>query len=98
MFGRRTELQIPGAAEADPKSFEILRIWIAGGARHVSLKTEVWDDPATRGLMLADLACHVANAYAADGRDRSATLQRVCEGFRVEIDSPTDDPKGKVVD
>ncbi len=94
----RTQLQIPDAVKEDPESFEILRIWIAGGAQHVSLFAEVWDDPAGWGLMLADLARHIANAYAAEGKDRAATLERVCQGFRMEMDSATDEPTGKLVD
>ena len=61
MFGKRSELHIPDAAKKDSNAFEILRIWIAGGSQHVSLKTGVWEDPAAWGLMLADLAKHVAN-------------------------------------
>ena len=96
MFGKRAELKIPDAAKADPNAIEILRIWLSGGSQHVSLKTGVWDDPAAWGLMLADLARHVANAYAADGADREETLRRVAHGFQIEMDSPTDEPRGAV--
>jgi hypothetical protein len=96
MFGKRSELQIPHVAVADSKSFEILRVWISGGAQHVSMKTGVWNDPAAWGLMLADLARHAANAYASEGKDKDASLKRICEGFRLEMDSPTDDPTGGI--
>jgi hypothetical protein len=97
MFGKRSELLIPEAARKDSQAVEILRIWIAGGSQHVSLKTEVWQDPAAWGLMLADLAKHVANAYAADGMDRAEALRRVYQGLQVKMDSPTDEPTGGIV-
>ena len=98
MFGKRSELKIPDAAKVDSEAVEILRIWLSGGAQHVSLKTPVWDDPTAWGLMLADLARHVANAYAAGGADREETLRRVVHGFQIEMDSPTDEPRGSVED
>ena len=96
MFGKRSELHIPEAAKKDPDAVEILRIWIAGDSQHVSLKTGVWVDPAAWGLMLADLARHVANAYAADGMDRAEALRRVYQGLQVEMESPTDEPTGGI--
>jgi hypothetical protein len=96
MFGDRTELKIPDAAKADSKSVEILRIWLSDGSQPVSLKTGVRNDPAAWGLLLADLAQHVANFYAAAGKDREATLQRVLDGFRMERESPTDEPSGGI--
>lgn len=98
MFGKRSELKIPDAAKADSKAVEILRIWLSDGSQRVSLKTGVWDDPKAWGLMLADLARHGANAYAVDGADREETLRRVVHGFQIEMDSPTDEPRGAVQD
>lgn len=96
MFGKRSELQIPEAAKKDSEAVEILRIWIAGGSQHVSLKRGVWEDPAAWGLILADLGKHVANAYAADGMDRAEALRRVYQGLQAEMESPTDDPPGGI--
>ncbi len=56
------ELVVPDAAKEDPKSFELIRIWIANKGQPVALRN-VWKDPASWGLMLCDLARHVANAY-----------------------------------
>jgi len=96
MSGNDSELQIPEAAVAVSDAVEILRIWIADGSQHVSLRTGVWDDPAAWGLMLADLARHVANAYAAAGMDRAEALRRVYQGLQVEMQSPTDEPTGGI--
>ena len=98
MFGKRSELKIPDAAKADSEAVEILRIWVSGGSQHVSLRTGVWDDAAAWGLMLADVARHISNAYAAEGADREETLRRVIRGFEAEMESPTDEPRGALED
>src|SRR5262249_50632359 len=96
MFGKRSELPIPDAAKGDSDAVQILRIWIGGGSQPVSLKTGVWEDPAAWGLMLADLAKHVANAYAEGGMDRAEALRRVYQGLQAEMESPTDEPTGGI--
>lgn len=79
-------LEIPQAAGSDPKAFELLRVWVANRQQHVSLRTGVWEDPAAWGIMLADLARHIAEAYRREeGRDFDATLQRVMAGIRAEL-------------
>jgi hypothetical protein len=60
---KSTELPVPSAVDADPECIELLRVWAAGGKQHVSLATEVWEDPAAWGIMLVDLARHIASAY-----------------------------------
>ncbi|HTW94650.1 MAG TPA: DUF5076 domain-containing protein [Tepidisphaeraceae bacterium] len=91
------QLLIPNAAKTDPKSFEVLRVWVANKGQHVSLRAGVWKDPASWGLMLADLARHVANYYQqAEGLDRARTLQRIKAGLDAELGSPTDEPTGQI--
>lgn len=93
----RDQLLIPDAARKDPKSFELLRVWVANGGQHVSLSAGAWNDPAAWGIMLADLARHVANSYQQDqGADRLQVLQRIKAGFEAELSSPTDDPSGHI--
>jgi hypothetical protein len=92
------ELPIPPAVANDPKAFEVARIWASRGSQHVSLGTEAWEDPAAWGLMLVDLARHVANGYEqAQGRDRNDVLLRIRAGFDAEWQSPTDEPTGGIV-
>src|SRR5690348_13029254 len=70
------QLLIPNAAAKDPESFELLRVWIANKGQHVSLRTGVWRDPSAWGILLADLARHVANSYEQEeGLVRLKTLQ-----------------------
>ena len=91
------ELLIPETAESDPNALEILRVWVANGGQHVSISTGVWEDPEAWGIVLADLAGHVANAYAQQaGLERQQTLDKIKDFFNRELDSPTDTPKGTV--
>lgn len=90
------ELLIPDAAKRDTKSFELLRIWIAEKGQHVSLRTGVWKDPAAWGVMLVDLACHIANAHQqTEGRDKAEVLERIRAGLDAEFSKRTDTPTGK---
>jgi hypothetical protein len=90
------QLPIPDAAKHDPKSFELLRVWIAEEGQHVSLRCGVWDDPAAWGLLLADLARHIVNTYEQTVTlDRPQILQRIKEAFDAELESPTDTPLGR---
>jgi hypothetical protein len=91
------QLPIPGPAADDARAIELLRVWVAGGRQHVSLATGLWSDPASWGILLVDLAKHIANAYEqANGMNRAAVLRRLREGFDAEWGSPTDEPAGKI--
>jgi hypothetical protein len=95
MFNRKTgELPIPPIAQRDRAAAEIARIWAAEGDQHVTLRAGIWEDPAAWGLLLVDLAHHVANAYAQQGLDRDEALLRIKEGFDVEWASPTGGAEG----
>jgi hypothetical protein len=89
------ELPIPEQAKEDPKSFEILRVWMTKSGQYVILKPGITNDPAARGLVLADIIGHIANAYEqVEGRDRSKTFERIRAGLEAELSSPTDRPRG----
>ena len=93
------ELPPPAAATVDDNTVELVRVWAARGAQHVSLATEIWEDPAAWGVCLVDVARHVARAYQqTHGRDPSETMSRLLAGFRAELERPTDEPKGRLVD
>jgi hypothetical protein len=92
-----TELQIPPAAIASGKAVELARVWAANDQQHVTLGAEMWDDPFAWGIMLVDLANHVANAYEqTKGFDRAKTLARIKAGFDAEWGNPTDKATGAV--
>ncbi len=93
------ELPIPPVVASDAKAREIARIWAARGGQHVSLASALWDDPACWGIMLVDLARHVASAYEEGaGMDRSEALARIREGFNAEWESSTDEVQGGLLD
>ncbi len=92
------QLLIPGPAAGDSRAVELLRVWAAGGKQHVSIATGIWDDPASWGIMLVDLARHLANAYEqTKGMDRAATIARLKAGFDAEWGHATDEPTGGIV-
>jgi hypothetical protein len=92
-MAQKNQLAVPGEALRDPKSFEVLRVWIADNNQHVSLRAGVWEDPAAWGLMLADLARHIVNTYEpATASDREQILNRIKRGFDAELQTPTDTP------
>jgi uncharacterized membrane protein len=94
---RNPDLPIPAAVQQDGKSVELARIWAAGGKQYVSLATGVWSDPAAWGIMLADLARHIADAYwQAESRDPTDVLARIKQGFDAEWGEPTDRPDGEL--
>lgn len=83
------ELEPPPISQTQ-NAMEVLRVWAAPGApQQLTLQT-TWEEPAAWGLMLADIARHAAKAYAAQGASEADSLNRILEGFRAEIASPTD--------
>jgi hypothetical protein len=91
-------LDPPPAAQRDKAGFEVLRVWIAEQGQHVSIRSGAWEDPFAWGIVLADLARHIANAHELqnDKINKEAFLERLLEGFEAEIDNPTDEPEGEV--
>jgi hypothetical protein len=88
-------LLIPEPAVQDPNSTEMIRGWVAQKALPCSLRIGTWKDPAAWGILLADVARHVANAYQeSEGRDRARTVKSIRQLFNAELDRPTDEPKG----
>ncbi|WP_158792929.1 DUF5076 domain-containing protein [Granulicella sp. L60] len=97
-MGSEKVLSIPSAAQRDKASFEVLRVWIAEQSQHVSIRSGAWEDPFAWGIVLADLARHIAHAHELQnqGADTDVFLERLLEGFQAEIDNPTDEPEGEV--
>ena len=90
--GANNQLLIPEAAKNDANSMEIIRVWIADGDQHFTLRVGLWDDPAAWGLLLADLARNVAKSYRQDAAlDFRQSLQRIKLVFNAELENPTDD-------
>ena len=91
-MGIRNELQIPAAARTDAKSFELLRAWIADSDLHVSLQLGGWEEPSPWGVVLADLARHVANFYVEKkGMNREEVKAILLEEFNEELANGSDE-------
>jgi hypothetical protein len=97
-MSHKDSLPIPAAASRDPRSLEVLRVWIANGEQHVALAFGMWEDPAAWGLLLADLARHIAEAHAQqdDEVDAEDFLEEIRAGLEAELDAPTDEVTGDV--
>ncbi len=82
-------LHIPPAA-LEQGGVEVLRAVIVDGGLHVSLR-RAFDDPEAWGMLIADVARHVARVYATEDKFREEeTLARVRAIFEAEMDAPTD--------
>ena len=99
-MGVEKVLTIPEEAQGDKASFEVLRVWIANQGQHVSIRSGAWEDPFAWGIVLADLARHIALAHQLQHpnpeTDADAFVKRLLEGFHAEIENPTDEPEGEV--
>ena len=69
---------------------EVLRAAIVDGGLHVSLR-RAFDDPEAWGMLIADIARHVARIYAKEAAmSEEAVLERVRAIFDSEMDAPSD--------
>jgi len=76
------QLEVPPSADANPETFEILRLWVDPQQHHVNVKPGVWEDPIAWGMTLAYVATAVADAYRQHGvSDTNKTIERIREGF-----------------
>ena len=80
---------------ADEKeALEFLRVWGGPDLPQQYVVETNWDDPGAWGLLLVDVARHVAKAYdGSHGINRSDALKRIKQVFDAEWSSPTDAPE-----
>jgi hypothetical protein len=83
------ELPIPSNVLEQEWALELVRVWAAGGKQHISVANGVWEDPANWGILLVDLAKHIAKSHSETSYDDA--LGRIREGFDAEWGSPTDE-------
>ena len=95
-------LTIPPAAERDEKAMEMVRGWIAESGLHCTLNVGHWhnnsdiDERRAWGIMLADMARHIANAmHDMAELDPQISLQKVVAAFNEEIAKPTSEHSGE---
>jgi len=79
----------PGAWEADDAS-EVFRAWVVDQGLDVSFKT-AFERPSTWGILLVDIARHVARGFERDGICSEAeALEEIKALFEAEWHRPTD--------
>jgi Domain of unknown function (DUF5076) len=82
-------LHIPPTA-LEQGGVEVLRAAIVDGGLHVALR-RAFDDPEAWGMLIADIARHVARIYATEDKFREEeTLERIRAIFDSEMDAPSD--------
>jgi hypothetical protein len=89
-------LGIPPAALRDTDALELARVRIAEQGLHCSLKVGLYAgdgvsrETAAWGIILADLAGHVADALSAEGMgSRADLLEALTESFNDEVAAPS---------
>lgn len=88
-------LPLPPAAESDPKSLEMVRVWIADRKLHCVLNIDFWESQGKNelrawGILLADTMRHIANAHEEQyGRDPDHSLTQIRDAFLNELGQPT---------
>jgi hypothetical protein len=93
------DLNVPSEVERDAKAREVLRAWVANGGLTCSLRPDTWGDPSAWGIVLADVARHVANAVRdLNGEEPTATTAKILAVFNAELSEPTGEPSGRFQD
>ncbi len=90
----------PPDAEKDDDSIEMIRGWIVDGALQISLAAWVWaDEPAEWGRLLADSACHLADAISKKtGKNRDDIYRMISESLICHLQDPPSNLEGEHVD
>ncbi len=96
---------IPEAALRDESAVEMLRVWIAEGGLHCSMKVGMYretmnvSEEKAWGTILADVARHVADALKSGYSTNAAeSLNKIRDSFMKELGAPTSEVKGGFVE
>lgn len=88
-------LDIPPVAASNDESAEMLRAWVAEEALHCVIRADAWSESGNWGILLADVARHVANATEElHGIPAQTTIEQIRSLFDAELENPTDEPTG----
>jgi hypothetical protein len=98
------ERPVPEAAFHDPDAVEMLRVWVAQGKLHCSMKIGMYTEanvPEEKawGTMLADVARHIANALSEGNPVKDeAALSKIRSALIDQLNEPTTDVRGGFVE
>lgn len=85
-----SELAVPFAAHEAEQASEVLRAWIIDNGLHVSLQRG-FDDPAVWGVLLTDVARHVARIFETEGVcSQEEALAEIKQALDAEWNGPSD--------
>ena len=93
-------LVIPPPAQRDENSVQLLSAWAAEKGLHCTLNVGMWhdsgrDEPAAWGILLSDVARHIANAlHEQYGHDPGDTIAAIHRALDRELLDPTSDVDG----
>lgn len=96
-FGKNSnrDLSVPTEVKTDSQAREVMRVWVAHGGLVCALRPESWPDSSSWGIVLADVARHVANAvHELNGEEPAITVEKIRTLFVAELTTPTDEPTG----
>ena len=90
----------PPDAENDQDSLEMIRGWVVDGELQISIASWVWQDqPEEWGRLLAESACHLADAIAKDcDKNRQQLFKMISESMIHHLNNPPKDLLGDFVD
>lgn len=66
----------------------ILSVWLEGDEQEFSFQP-IFTEPATWGVLFADIARAVAEAYTEDGFAEKASIEQIRQAFLAELEHPT---------
>lgn len=94
------ECVIPEPAQRDKDSVEMIRVWIAEEGLHCTINIGVYENHSAPeqvawGIILSDVARHVANAlHQRYGADVATSIGQIRDSLLKELSAPTSDAKG----
>ncbi len=83
------ELLLPEEVRDAERAMELARIWVSDNRPTFVVSGNLWDNPATWGLLLVDFMKHVSTAYAEQGRDAREVMDEIQDAFIAELNNPT---------
>ena len=85
------ELTAPPAIAGNPEAVELVRAWIVNNGLQCTLNVGGFGESelATWGLILSDIARHVAGAHQQmNGSDATENLKIIAANFHTEMETP----------